>query len=644
MMGTFAQVRLNSQGEGSRWRFDFKGESPEGPQAELRGGGDFLSQPYGLTLEQCRLSLPGLVVQSAGPVQARLKPGWEILPATFRINEGQFKLQMAVTSGQVNGHLESDSLPANLLCIQGVPCQGRVKAQADLSGEPLNPHIQGQITWGPGQWGDFTFQLFKTTFNYRDGSFALSGSLEEKAQGPRLTWDGRIPLQLALLPPRWDWGEQDLHVKVQGENANLALLTALTPEVTAAEGSVDIMAEWQGDPRHPQVSGQLRWGPGYLTLLESGARFRLQPGVARLQGDSLMVPEVLLESGGTARVSGSVRLAGFLPQQLDLRADLHDFLGLNRTGSQAKGTGTVTLRGPWAAPRFTGKLMLSQASFTPVFFQRGIHRDIVLVTPPPPPKPTPGPGLPPISLGFWKNLEMDIGLEAPGGVWVRDKRLNVEFAGQIRAMKHPGEKRIFAGGEARALKGTYELQGRLFKVEKGVIRFPGNPKMEATVDGQAVHKMEGLSLVLTASGAVIKPQVKLESIPPLPPSDLLAYLVFGRPASSLSREEYMSMGQAAIGVIGGVTAQMVQELLGKDFPLVGNVTLKGTQSEGRQLMGVTKPLTQDLSVTFERKTSPLYRDDTNQVRLEYKLHRYFSVESQMGRRNTGADVLFNLDF
>ena len=104
------------------------------------------------------------------------------------------------------------------------------------------------------------------------------------------------------------------------------------------------------------------------------------------------------------------------------------------------------------------------------------------------------------------------------------------------------------------------------------------------------------------------------------------------------------MGQAAIGVIGGITAQKVQELLGKDFPLVGNVTLKGGVSEGHQLVGVTKPLTQDLSVTFERKTSPVYRDDTNQVRLEYKLGPHFSVESQMGRRNTGADVLFNWDF
>jgi hypothetical protein len=61
-------------------------------------------------------------------------------------------------------------------------------------------------------------------------------------------------------------------------------------------------------------------------------------------------------------------------------------------------------------------------------------------------------------------------------------------------------------------------------------------------------------------------------------------------------------------------------------------------------MGIAKPLTKDITVTFERKTSPLYRDDTNQVRLEYKVNKYLSVESQVGRRNSGGDVLFNLDF
>jgi hypothetical protein len=73
---------------------------------------------------------------------------------------------------------------------------------------------------------------------------------------------------------------------------------------------------------------------------------------------------------------------------------------------------------------------------------------------------------------------------------------------------------------------------------------------------------------------------------------------------------------------------------------VGNVTMRST----KETLGVTKPLTKELSVSFERKTNPFYRDDPNQVRLEYKVNKYMSLESTMGRRNTGGDVFFNYDF
>ena len=119
-------------------------------------------------------------------------------------------------------------------------------------------------------------------------------------------------------------------------------------------------------------------------------------------------------------------------------------------------------------------------------------------------------------------------MESPGGVWIKDKRLNVEMAGHLKATKLSGQP-VYVAGEVHTLKGTYELQGRDFKVERGIIRFPGNPQGEVTLEGRATHEMDGLTLILNATGAAGKPQVRMESIPPLPPPDLLAYLVFGRP-------------------------------------------------------------------------------------------------------------------
>ena len=34
----------------------------------------------------------------------------------------------------------------------------------------------------------------------------------------------------------------------------------------------------------------------------------------------------------------------------------------------------------------------------------------------------------------------------------------------------------------------------------------------------------------------------------------------------------------------------------------------------------------------------------NQVGIQYKVNKRLSIESQIGQRNSGADVLFNYDF
>ncbi|OGP72326.1 MAG: hypothetical protein A2Z73_02635 [Deltaproteobacteria bacterium RBG_13_60_28] len=638
--GVFSQATFHSQGEGGKWQLRFTASSPEGLKAEVQGGADLLAQPHLLTLQSCRVHTPKIKVVNTKPIQVRFLPGLEMSPATWRINDGRLTIQAQSRGNELTARLEAADLPAGLFSLQGASLEGKIQGRLNLTGNLQHPSMEGQLTWGPGKWGDFPFRSLQTSLTYREESLVLRGSVEEKTDGPRLVWDGRIPLRLSFSPFRWDWGARDMDFRVQGENANLALLTALTPEVQSAEGLISLAAQWQGNPDHPRVSGKIRWGEGKLLFRQAGKPFRLLPGEVTLQGEKLVIPDIALESGGVAHISGAVTLAGFRPRRFEARVQLQDFEGLARGGSEATASGNLYLSGPASAPLLKGRLLVSKASFRPSFFQSGVHSDIVLVQPPPSPKAKATQDGKP---GLWENLGMDVILESQGGAWIRDKRLKVELAGTLRADKTRGGP-VFLGGDLRTLKGTYELQGRAFIIERGGIHFPGKPHGEVTIEGRAIHEMSGLTFILNASGPANKPQVRMESTPNLPPQDLLAYLVFGRPARTLSRDEFATVGQQALGILGGITAQKIQEILGQDFPLVGDVFLKSGQIEGRQTVGVAKPLTKDITVTFERKTSPLYRDDTNQVRLEYKVNKYLSVESQMGQRNSGADVLFNLDF
>jgi translocation and assembly module TamB len=632
----FSQANFSARGEANLWRFNFTAGVPGAAQAEVLGAADLRTRPVSLVLQRLWFSSPEYTIANTGPVQLRLFPGLQLAAAAFKINDGELTARLEAQGTRLTGLLNLRHFPARLLSMKGPPLQGKIDGQVSIGGEPGTPLIQGKVNWGPGQVGEFAFQSLQTTFDYRAGLLNLNGGLEEKTEGARLVWSGQIPLRLSLSPQRCSWGEQNLSLTVKGEKTDLAMLTAVSHQVQAAEGELNIMAQVQGNPRHPQVSGQVRWGEGSIKLRLAGLPYRLLPGAAQLQGSKITIPEVLLQSGGTLRLSGNLTLQGFTPGHLEMRAQLLNFLALRREGSQAEANGALTLSGPFNNARLTGQILVPKATFATSFFQSGPNPDIHLVQASPPEPAAPATG----TLAFWRNMQVDFTLQSAGEVWVKNKDIQVDLAGSLRVSKAPGQERLVVGGVMRAEKGSIDIQGHAFKVAEGTVTLSGKPGVPGILAGRAISEMDEVTLMLDVSGPANKPALRFSSNPALPPADVLSYLVYGRPAAALSREEYNTVGQQALGAFGGVTTQKLKEILGEDFPLVCDLSMRC----GEQTVGVSKPLTQQLSVTFEHKTNPLYRDNTEQMRLEYKVNKYLSADSTMGLRNTGGDVLFNYDF
>jgi translocation and assembly module TamB len=639
---TLPQVLVILQGREHRWHFQARAPGSGGPRAELRGVADVSRRPVALTLEKAAAQVGGAAVRNAAPVRLSLLPGLEIeQPALFLVDEGKVTVTGRFNDAGVSGRLDVQEVPAEVLPFPGAPLKGRLNCQVTVAGPPLSPVIQGRMQAGPGQVGGLSFITGETTFAYQDALFTCSGHLAERAGGPRLRWEGKLPVHLSLKPLRWSWGEADFHFLVRGENADLGMLPALTPEVLEAEGAVDLLAEWRGTLSQPSLTGHIRWGPGMLRLRISGAEYGLQPGAVRLQGNALIIPELILESGGTARVSGEITLERFLPKRVEAKAVLQGFKIVERVGSECFTNGAVTLNGPWKGALLKGKLILTQGSFRTTFFQSGEHHDdIVLVREGKVVRAGEVNAIRRAKPAFYQYLIMDVQLASPGGVWVKSKSLNIRVAGDLQVDKASGDSDLYVKGLLQMKGGTVEVQGREFQVSRGEVYLPGTPGAVGTTTMRAVSKASGVTLIMDVHGPVNKPEVELSSEPPLPPTDVLAYLVFGRPAQALTQQQFRSMGEQVVGVLGGFTAKKIKDILGKDFPLVGDVYVEGS----KESLGVAKPLTKDLTVTLERKTEPLSRDDTNQVRMDYRLNRYLKLESQIGRRNSGADVFFNVDF
>lgn len=634
------QAFVTCQGSDHRWRFHLKTPSASGPQGEVRGFADLNRRPLLLTVEQAAFWQRGIEVKNDAPVKIALAPGVVVEPALFTLNGGKVALEGRMQDAGVSGRLEVREVPAEVFRFPGLPLKGLLQGRMTLAGSPQRPVLQGQLRAGPGQVSEFSFNTLETSLSYKDALLTISGLLAEKTGGPRLRWEGKLPLEVSLKPLQWHWGEADVHVLIRGENANLAMLTALTGELQEAEGPLDLLAEWRGPVRQPQLTGHCRWGPGSIRLRQAGTEYRLLPGAIRLQGNTLVIPELTLESQGPARFSGKMTLDGFLPQRVEVKGSLHDFKALERSGSEAIASGQVILQGPWDGALLKGNINLPQASFRTSFFQTGEHDDIVMVQDTQARQALGENGAKRRIPAVYQNLTMDLTLSSPEGAWVRSKRLKVKVAGSLKVGKAKAADEVYAKGVLKIKEGAVDVQGREFQVTRGEVHLPGTPDTPVTATMRAFSKVSDVTLVLDFHGPVNKPDVELSSEPPLPPADVLAYLVFNRPSQALTQQQFRTMGEQAMGILGGFTAKKLKDFLGKDFPLVGDVYMQGN----KESMGVAKPLTKDLTVSFERKTEPLARDDTNQVRMDYRFNRHLTIESQLGRRNSGADVLFKVDF
>ena len=347
--------------------------------------------------------------------------------------------------------------------------------------------------------------------------------------------------------------------------------------------------------RHPLLSGYLRYGPGSLTIRPSGAPLAIEPGELRLEGDRLILPHLVFHSGdGNGEISGGARLANLKLQDVQLSLKATNLLIIRREGSQAVASGQVSLKGSWPDFRADGRLTVHQGqfrlSFLPFPTEQGdcpAAQGLPLAN---------SSASPPGTAAVAKNFLVNIVIDIPGGVWLRDKDVNGELEGQIKVLRQVNGPR-YLGGWIKAKGGVFAINNKTFNVEKAVLVFPGEPHKPIVIDARAARQVDEYTLYVAASGPLDNPRTRLESNPPLSPRDQLSLMIFDHLADKMTREEYVTVTQKAMGVLGSLTAQKLKSLFGGNLPLLGEVSPTTSQ----EALGVGKKLGKDITVSYEHK-------------------------------------------
>jgi translocation and assembly module TamB len=346
-------------------------------------------------------------------------------------------------------------------------------------------------------------------------------------------------------------------------------LALLDPILTAAgrqaRGQVTLDVGVAGTVASPRLTGTAQLARGEVQDYAEGLRINDISALVQLEGDSVRIARFTGRAGpGSISVSGTVgALAPGVP--IDLRLQATDARPLSSDRLTVSLNADLTLTGPLTGqPLLAGRIDIPRAEIRiPEHLPTGVAT--LKVRRPgqkPPPPPSPGP-----------DIALNLAIEAPRAVFVRGRGLDAELGGTVQL-----EGTVAAlqpTGKLEMRRGQLSFGGGTLTFTRGEIGFDGGSLTDPSLDFLASTTNGSVTANLNVGGTASNPKFTFSSTPELPQDEVLAELLFGRSASSLSPFELAQMAAALAKLTGAVSSggdplNSIRQGLGLDRLSVGS--------------------------------------------------------------------------
>jgi translocation and assembly module TamB len=350
--------------------------------------------------------------------------------------------------------------------------------------------------------------------------------------------------------------------------------------------------------------------------------------------------------GRAASGSGEIRLAG----EATLNGEAGWPMHLNVTGNRFLATDIPEAK-VYVSPDLgigfeQGRLQLQGEITVPEASLRAPERpgavkpsgDVVLVGAEAPPEE---PGLP---------IETHVDVRLGNKVEVQGAGFTGRVDGHVFIDQTPNGPAL-GTGEIGVRDGKYALYGVELAVDNGRLLFAHSPIENPGLDLNATRRVDNVLAGVRVLGTLNKPNVTLYSDPPMAQTDILAYLVTGKPFGLASQQEGSLLQGAAAslgGSVGGFLAKEVSSRLGLgelvDVSVQSSLYAQGFpqgyrpgQVSGAQstALFLGRYLTPKLYVQYGMG---LFRN-AYVFRVRYDLAKHWKLQTETGQFS-GGDILY----
>jgi len=622
-----------------------------------------------------RLGVDGVVASAQANINLRaLRLGtshgnWQLdAPATLTLDQGTWDLStLRIVSGEraveaqgtlpVSGEIDFSARATDIdvaflsaFVAADAGLAGNLSAQFNAAGTATAPRatlvagVDDVIIAGEGR-GKATLRA-----DLDDGRLAAEARFEpDAANWVRAVATIPVSLRTDRLQEARFAGPLD--ASIEAPSLPLAVfLPFVADEISNLAGTLSVNVSLVGDPAAPEIRGRLEIAEGRAHVRRLGVdidavtvRTEIVPGMLRLT-------EFRASSGkGRLDGNGAIRLTGALPESYELRLQATRWPGIATTRYQAQLGADLKFNGPADAPLLTGSVVIENADLRPDlrFLDSSAgpaERDptiTVIDTGRPTFERTEASGTDARARSplLPEQIRADVNLVIKRGTRVRHEMADVELKGNLRIRIEPG-KAAAVTGKLESVRGTVEIQGREFSLVRGEVNFGGGSVENPRLDILAQHRRSPYVIEALIGGTVREPTLELRSQPVLDQADILAVLLFGRPASQLDEGEKTTLQQQALSVTSGYAASVLGEAVSEALGLESlGIDLRNVDFGGGRI-GFGRYITRN---TYVSVTQRLGEDRGREVNLEYFLSaRWKIVTATDSLGASGIDIIWQM--
>ena len=235
-------------------------------------------------------------------------------------------------------------------------------------------------------------------------------------------------------------------------------------------------------------------------------------------------------------------------------------------------------------------------------------------------------------------VKLNLTVDAPRQILVKGRGLDAELGGELRIRGTSDSPTV--GGSFELQRGFFTLASTKLTFSSGTVTFSGaglKNKIDPILDFTAATQVADVTATVRITGPADSPKIELSSTPDLPQDEILARLLFGQPAATLTALQVVQIGAALASMSGGGglnPVAKVQKALGLDRLSVGSATTTsatGTQQTNGASIEAGRYVSSRVFVAVKESTT-----GASQLAVDVDLTKHLKVQTRLGNGNTTA--------